>query len=65
MPLLDTTQYKDLLGTFISDLILQVLSFGKKQERSNIKKRQAEGIAVARAQGRLGNTSLLTRILFW
>lgn len=50
MPLLDTTQYKDLLGTFISDLILQVLSFVAEQERKNIKTRQAEGIAVARAK---------------
>ena len=40
MPLLDTTQYKDLLGTFISDLILQVLSFVAEQERNNIRKRQ-------------------------
>lgn len=52
MPLLDTTQYKDLLGSFISDLILQVLSFVSEQERKNIKKRQAEGIEVARAQGK-------------
>lgn len=51
MPLLDTTQYKDLLGTFISDLILQVLSFVAEQERANIKKRQAEGIEVAKAKG--------------
>lgn len=42
MPLLDTTQYKDLLGSFISDLILQVLSFVAEQERNNIRKRQAE-----------------------
>ena len=49
MPLLDTTQYKDLLGTFISDLILQVLSFVAEQERRNIRTRQAEGIAVAKA----------------
>lgn len=49
MPLLDTTQYKDLLGTFISDLILQVLSFVAEQERKNIKKRQADGIATAQA----------------
>lgn len=42
MPLLDTTQYKDLLGTFISDLILQVLSFVAEQERRNIKTRQRE-----------------------
>ena len=51
MPLLDTTQYKDLLGTFISDLILQVLSFVAEQERKNIKTRQAEGIAIAKAKG--------------
>lgn len=50
MPLLDTTQYKDLLGTFISDLILQVLSFVAEQERKNIRARQAEGIAVAKAK---------------
>ena len=49
MPLLDSTQYKDLLGTFISDLILQVLSFVAEQERRNIRTRQAEGIAVAKA----------------
>ena len=49
MPLLDTTQFKDLLGTFISDLILQVLSFVAEQERNNIRARQAEGIAVAKA----------------
>ena len=48
MPLLDTTQFKDLLGTFISDLILQVLSFVAEQERNNIRVRQAEGIAVAK-----------------
>lgn len=52
MPLLDTTLHKDLLGTFISDLILQVLSFVAEQERNNIKKRQAEGIAVAKAKGK-------------
>ena len=50
MPLLDTTQYKDLLGTFISDLILQILSFVAEQERENIKVRQAEGIATAKAR---------------
>lgn len=49
MPLLDTTQFKDLLGTFISDLILQILSFVSEQERNNIRVRQAEGIAVAKA----------------
>ncbi len=50
MDLLDTTQYKDLLGTFISDLILQVLSFVAEQERTFIKTRQAEGIAAAKAK---------------
>ena len=52
MPLLDTTKYKDLLGTFISDLVLQVLSFVAEQERTNIRQRQAEGIAVAKAKGK-------------
>lgn len=51
MPLLDTTKYKDLLGTFIADLILQVLSFVAEQERKNIRQRQEEGIAVAKAKG--------------
>ena len=51
MPLLDTTKFKDLLGTFISDLILQVLSLVAEQERSNIRQRQEEGIAVAKAKG--------------
>ena len=53
MPLLDTTQNKQLLGTFISDLILQVLSYVAENERINIKTRQAEGIAIAKAQGRM------------
>ena len=52
MPLLDTTLNKDLLGTFISDLILQVLSFCAENERTNIKERQAQGIAIAKAQGK-------------
>ena len=47
MPLLDTTRTKDLLGTFISDVVLQLLSF----ERNNIRQRQAEGIAAAKARG--------------
>ena len=51
MPLLDTTQYKDLLGTFISDLILQVLSFVAEQERKNIRTRQEQGIKVAKEKG--------------
>lgn len=55
MPLLDTRQGKDLLGTFIADLVLQVLSFVAQSERENIRKRQAEGIAAAREKGiRLG-----------
>jgi DNA invertase Pin-like site-specific DNA recombinase len=51
MPLLDTTRNKDLLGTFISDLILQILSYVAETERTMIKKRQAEGIAAAKARG--------------
>ncbi len=51
MPLLDTRQGKDLMGTFIADLVLQILSFVAQNERENIKKRQAEGIAAARAKG--------------
>lgn len=52
MSLLDTTLHKDLLGTFISDLILQVLAYVAQQERENIKQRQSEGIAIAKAQGK-------------
>lgn len=48
MPLLDTRRGKDLMGTFMSDIVLQVLSFVAENERDNIRKRQAEGIAVAR-----------------
>jgi DNA invertase Pin-like site-specific DNA recombinase len=51
MPLLDTTYYKDLLGTFIADLVLQVLSFVAQIERENIIQRQAEGIAAVKAKG--------------
>lgn len=51
MPLLDTTLHKNLLGTFIADLILQVLSFVAEQERTNTRTRQAEGIAIAKAKG--------------
>jgi DNA invertase Pin-like site-specific DNA recombinase len=51
MPLLDTTMTKDLLGTFISDIVLQLLSFVAENERDNIRQRQAEGIAAARARG--------------
>ena len=52
MPLLDTTLHKDLLGTFISDLILQVLSFCAENERTNIKERQRQGIEIAKKQGK-------------
>ena len=51
MPLLDTRNGKDLMGTFIADLVLQILSFVAQSERENIKKRQAEGIAAAKARG--------------
>lgn len=51
MPLLDTTKSKDLLGTFISDLVLQVLSFVAENERINIKERQREGIEAAKIRG--------------
>jgi len=47
MPLLDTRRGKDLLGTFLSDIVLQVLSFVAENERTNIRQRQAEGIAAA------------------
>lgn len=51
MPLLDTRRYKDLLGTFIADIVLQILSFVAESERENIRKRQAQGISVAKAKG--------------
>ncbi|NBH73195.1 recombinase family protein [Clostridiaceae bacterium] len=51
MPLLDTRRGKDLMGTFLSDIVLQVLSFVAENERSNIRQRQAEGIAAAKAKG--------------
>lgn len=51
MPLLDTRRGKDLMGTFLSDVVLQVLSFVAENERTNIRQRQAEGIAAAKAKG--------------
>ncbi len=51
MPLLDTRNKKDLMGTFVAELTLQILSFVAENERVNIKKRQAEGIAAAKARG--------------
>ena len=51
MPLLDTRRGKDLMGTFLSDIVLQVLSFVAENERDNIRQRQADGIAAAKARG--------------
>lgn len=51
MPLLDTRRGKDLMGTFLSDIVLQVLSFVAENERTNIRQRQAEGIAAAKKRG--------------
>ena len=51
MPLLDTRRGKDLMGTFLSDIVLQLLSFVAENERASIKQRQAEGIAAAKARG--------------
>lgn len=59
MPLLDTRRGKDLMGTFLSDIVLQVLSFVAENERANIRQRQAEGIAAAKARGvRFGRAPL-------
>lgn len=52
MPLLDTRKYKDTLGTFVSELVLQVLSFVAERERENTLARQKEGIAIAKAKGK-------------
>ena len=52
MPLLDTREKKDLTGTFVADLVLQILSYVSAKERENIKARQAEGIAIAKAEGK-------------
>ena len=51
MPLLDTRNGKDLMGTFIADLVLQILSFVAQSERENIRKRQSQGIAAAKKRG--------------
>ena len=51
MPLLDTRNGKDLMGTFIADIVLQILSFVAQNERESIRKRQAEGIAAAKLRG--------------
>lgn len=60
MPLLDTRNGKDLMGTFIADLVLQILSFVAQSERENIRRRQAEGIAAAKLRGvRFGRPTLV------
>ncbi len=51
IPILDTRQHKDLIGTLISDIVLQLLSYVAQNERENIRQRQAEGIAAAKARG--------------
>ena len=58
MPLLDTRRGKDLMGTFLSDIVLQVLSFVAENERNNIRQRQAEGIAAAKARVRFGRPQI-------
>ena len=59
MPLLDTRRGRDLMGTFLSDIVLQILSFVAENERTNIRQRQAEGIAAAKAKGvRFGSPPL-------
>ncbi len=60
MPILDTRREKNLLGTFISDIILALLSYVAENERANIRQRQAEGIAIAKEKGvRFGEKNLL------
>ena len=51
MPLLDTSHHRDLTGTLIADIVLQLLSYVAQSERENIRQRQAEGIAAAKARG--------------
>ena len=59
MPLLDTRRGKDLMGTFIADLVLQILSFVAESERDNIKRRQRQGIEAAKAKGvKFGRTRI-------
>lgn len=60
MPLLDTRLCKDLLGTFIADIVLQVLSFVAQNERENIKQRQAEGIKAAKLNGVVFGRPIIT-----
>ena len=60
MPLLDTRVYKDLMGTFIADLVLQVLSFVAENERVNIRKRQEEGVKAAKLKGVMFGRPMIT-----
>lgn len=66
MPLLNTTISRDLDGTFIADLVLQILSYVSAKERENIRRRQKEGIAIAKAQGKYkgGKPKKIDDILF-
>lgn len=60
MPLLDTRNGKDLMGTFIADLVLQILSFVAQSERENIRKRQEQGIIAAKSRGvKFGRPAIL------
>lgn len=66
MPLLDTRRGKDLMGTFLSDIVLQLLSFVAENERTNIRQRQAEGIAAAKARGvKFGRPAIILPEDFW
>ena len=66
MPLLDTRRGKDLVGTFLADVVLQLLSFVAENERVNIRQRQAEGIAAAKARGvQFGRPARVLPENFW
>ncbi len=66
MPLLDTRNGKDLMGTFIADLVLQILSFVAENERENIRKRQEQGIAAAKERGvQFGRPKTVVPENFW
>ena len=66
MPLLDTRAEKNLVGRFIADVVLQLLAFCAENERINIKQRQAEGIAAAKARGvRFGRPERIYTPEYW
>lgn len=65
MPLLDTRQYKDLIGNFVSKLVLEILSFVAEYERENIKQRQLEGINVSKSKGKHLSRPKATFPLHW